>query len=200
MVGSTDSRIELENTIKTLKTYESIARMNDKPVVAMYYENSVKTPRTSINEQIRFSIVLLSALFSRQNDELDSADLNNWLNYNKVTSYDAHLSYLDFFSKTIDVQKPESLITVASLGNKDDDMNIGHIVDYRCTGYLPDSVVSKISFEKPIHVAVVDGIFTEVHKRLSASLTALDEVKKARITKANILSDKDKPTSNGLIL
>jgi hypothetical protein len=200
IVGSTGSRIELENTIRTLKSYESIAQMRRTPVVGMYFENSQKTTRKSVDADIHTAIVLLAALFSGDNRELDSSDLRNWLKYTKVTSYPPRLSSLEFFTKIVNLDKSVTPISVATLGVDDGSTDVGMTVEYHCVGYSSKNTIDKIQLDTPIHAVVVDGEFTQIHKRLDKDLVTLDEVKQARIGRGSILSDKDKPTENGLVL
>jgi cell division GTPase FtsZ len=40
IVGSTDSTIEINNSIKTIKSYAGISAKQKKPIVAIYYENN----------------------------------------------------------------------------------------------------------------------------------------------------------------
>lgn len=200
VVGSTDSRIELENTIKTLKSYEAIAQMRKAPVNALYYENSKSTVRSNVDGQVQTAIALLATLFSKQNKELDSSDLYNWLYYTKVTSYQAHLSYMEFFTKTIELQKPSSIISVATLATDGGDTSTGNTVEYQCVGYVQDDVMTRMQCDNPLHAAILDGVFSEIHKRLSTTLNELDEAKKARIVKSSILNETDKPTAGGLVL
>lgn len=199
-IGSTDSRIELENTIKTLKSYEAIAQLRKVPVNALYFENSKSMVRSEVDKNVQAAIVLLAALFSRQNKELDSSDLYNWLSYNKVTSYTPHLSYMDFFPKEVKVDKPASIISVATLTTEGEDTSTGGSVEYQCVGYIKPEVMTRMKFENPVHVAILDGVFSEIHKRLSKTLTEFDEAKKARIVKTSILSESDRPTITGLVL
>jgi hypothetical protein len=198
-VGSTDSRIELENTIKTLKSYDAIAQMRKMPVNSLYYENSKSTPRSEVDKQVQSAIVLLAALFSKQNKELDSSDLNNWLNYSKVTSFEPHLSKIDVFGTEIKVERPVSVISVATLTTEGDNTSTGTNVEYQCVGYADKSVMNSIAITNPVHIAILDGVFSEIIKRLTKTLGEFDEAKKARIQKSSILSDKDRPTTNGLI-
>ena len=200
MIGSNDSRIELENTIKTMKSYENISKMRKQPIAAMYFENSKSTPRAQVDKQIQVSIVMLSALFSRQNKELDSADLVNWLNYTKVTSYQPHLVMLEFFSSVIEVQKPAVVISVATLSVDGAETSPGSIVEYQCVGYMPEEAMKKIDTPHPIHAVLLDGVFNDTHKRLDKMLGELDEARNARIVRSTILSDNDHPTEVGLVL
>jgi hypothetical protein len=197
IIGGTDSRIELENTIRTLKSYESIAQMRKTPVVALYFENTETKSRKAVDADVHRAIDVLATLFSGNISELDSSDLRNWLRYTKVTSYDAHLTNLEFFIDKVNLTKPHSVITVATLTDGETSSSTGCAVEYQCVGMVdPKSV----DFKLPMHSVIMTGVFDEIHKALDQKLKALDESRNARIVRSNILSDKDRPTSSGLVL
>lgn len=199
-VGSTDSRIELENTIKTLKSYDAIAQIRKSPVNSFYYQNSKDTPRKQVDQQIILVITALLALFSKQNKELDSSDLHNWLFYNRVTSYEPHLSHIDFYHREVKVTKPKTVISVATLLTEGEDTSTNANVEYQCVGYMSKEVMEFIDAHDPLHVAIVDGVFLEIINNLNKSLNEFDEEKKARLARSSIVNEKDKPTSFGLVL
>jgi hypothetical protein len=199
-VGSTDSRIELENTIKTLKSYDAIAQIRKAPVNSMYFQNSKESPRRDNDANICMNIIALLALFSKQNKELDSSDLHNWLFYNRVTSYDPHLSHLDFYWGDVKIAKPKSVITVATLLNDGEDTSTSANVEYQCVGYTTKEMMTFLKAESPLHVAIVDGVFTIIVKELNKALSEFDEEKKARLIHTGITSEKDRPTATGLVL
>lgn len=196
VVGSTDSRIELENTIRTLKSYESIAQLRKTPIAGMYFQNSSKSPRKSVDADIHRAINVLSVLFSGNIDELDSSDLRNWLNYTKVTSFEPHFCNLEFFSDKVNLEKSHHAISVATLCEPGGDSNTGTTVEYQCVGLIS----SKPDFKLPLHVVILTGAIDLVHKNLSESLKVIDQARQARMVKNTVLSNDDKPTHNGLIL
>jgi len=200
IIGSTDSRIEVENTIRTFKSYEGIAQLRRTPVVAFYHENSEATARRVVDADVHRAIVVMTSLFSGNNRELDSSDLRNWLKYTKVTSYEAHLTNIDFFIGKINLVKPNTAISVATLGEDGVDTSTGITVEYQCVGYVPQTTIDKLDFKLPMHAVVLSSVFNEVHKRLDKTLQHLDEAKQARINRSTILSDKDRPTNTGLVL
>lgn len=199
-VGSTDSRIELENTIKTLKSYDAIAQIRKAPVNSIYFENSKDNPRKDNDQNIVTNILALLALFSKQNKELDSSDLHNWLFYNRVTSYDPHLSHLDFYMDEVKVAKPKTVISVATLLLDGDDTSTNSNLEYQCVGYTTKEVMQIFNAKNPMHIGIVDGVFTEIVKKLNKTLVEFDEEKKARMMHSSITNEKDKPTSIGLVL
>ena len=186
MVGSSDSRIEAHNTISTLKTYENISHRRSFPVVAAYYENCEATPRGTVDDRIHKIIVLLSAIFSGENKELDSADLANFLNYPKVTSFKPKLSYLDFFSKDIEVSRDQSIVTVVSLTDEKTSSTPNVPVEYQATGFLGREALGTIGIELPIHATVVSGYYHGVINKLDERLKTIDESRNAYVEKSII--------------
>ena len=199
-ISSVDSRIEIENSIKTLKSYEAVSKMRDKPVVLVHYENSETEPLSAVDTQAREAIVRLAALFSRQNRELDSADLRNLLQYNKVTDSKPKVVSMVFQSGTV-VRGKAHVIAVATLTTDEFSSSPGTPVGYRCTGYIRQDNASNINLTAPMHYGIFDGLVLEHYSRLSSCLEKFDEATLAsRRTTSSLLSGNDKPTDNGLVL
>jgi hypothetical protein len=199
MIGSTSSKIETENTLKTLKSYEVISRKRDMPVIAAYRENSVDRPRGYVDNEIQTLIILLAAIFSGQNRELDMSDLRNFINYNKVTSYGPKLSLLDFFSQNIVLTKGQSLVSAVSLVDTTTSHEIDIPTEYQATGFIPDGAKEAVSVSLPIHCCVIAGYFNSVVDKLNAKLTMYAENRKAVIEKS-IAHDHHDSTEDGLVL
>lgn len=198
MVGSSDSRIEAQNTINTLKSYEAISNMRQKPVVAVYYENTKDTPRGKVDASMHMSLVLLTALFSGQNRELDSADLGNFLNYPKVTSFSPMLSYLDFFTE-ISVGKGQSVVSLATLTDNDTSSEPNIPVEYQAVGFVSPEVKDAISVGLPIHAAVVAGYYNEKIQKLENRVASIDEARSV-VTHRSIVGNDVLTTEDGLVL
>lgn len=197
-VGGTASRIETDNTIKTLKSYEMISRKREMPVNVYYRENSNSTARGAIDHEIQKAIVVLAAIFSGNNQELDSSDLKNFLNYPRVTSYSPKLSLLDFFSKNIELGKGQSVVSLVTLADRETPSDSNVPVEYQAVGYLPEETKKMVSVELPIHAAVVSGYFNHIIEALQQQLTAFDEVRKI-VNEKPIVKDDEDHTSEGLI-
>ena len=71
LIGSTASHIEIENTVKTLKSLDALADKVGSPVVMHYLENSATLDRKSIDANAAGAITMLLALFAGVHDELD---------------------------------------------------------------------------------------------------------------------------------
>ena len=68
-ISSEDSTIEIENSIKTIKSYVGISQKTQKPVPMIYYPNDVD--RKITDEKVVSAITLISAYLNKNNHELD---------------------------------------------------------------------------------------------------------------------------------
>lgn len=197
--GSTSSRIETENTKKTLQSYEMISQKRDKPVICFYRENTKDTPRGVVDNQMQVAVVVLAAIFSGANRELESADLGNWINYNKVTSYSPKLNMLEFHSNTVKLGKNQSLISLATLTDDNHSSDIDVPVEYQCVGYVGEKAKDAISMEMPIHACIVGGVFNQTVADLEEKVAVFDELR-AVVVEKSIIKSSSSSTNDGLIL
>lgn len=200
MVGSNSSRIEVENTLKTLKSYEVIAKKNNAPVVACYRENSKETPRGKVDADVITLIILLGVLFSGQNRELDKADLTNFLNYHKVTDFQPKLNLLDLWSGDIALERGCSLVTVATLCDDEHNPELDIPVEYQAVGYILEENKDIIEVKLPIHAGVVSGYFNIKASELENKLNNFREARQVVVEKSIASKDMDSATDEGLIL
>jgi hypothetical protein len=198
-VGSTDSRIEIDNTVDTIRSYATISKIRKRPVPVIYYENNKDTPRGSVDTEVYAAVAFLSAFFSGDNHEMDKTDLYNFLNYQEVTEYDPRLSYLEFFTQDIQIGKDHSLISVATLSDLDTPTTLNHLVEYQCTGFIDPTVTAKLGIKLPIHLCVMDGVFNDILSRLTKLTTAVKEHRNARINKTIDVDMRD-ATEDGIVL
>lgn len=199
-IASTPSKKETENSLKTIKSYESISSKLNKPVIMVYKENTPETPRTYIDNEVKTTLVLLSVLFSGQNKELDRSDLVNFLNYPKVTTFPPRLSQLDFFSKTIKVTKGKTFVSFVTLVDNPDTSDVSDIhVEYQAVGIIPPEATKNISIELPIHAVIVAGHYSEVAEKLAAKVGTYVDNRKVVTDKPVNIGD-DIANESGLIL
>lgn len=206
MAGSTSSRIEIENTIKTLKSYESIAHKRNSPVVSHYLENTPETNRVTVNKQIRQAVSLLCGLYSGQNEELDSADLKSWLDFLQFTGGEAQLSSLNFSYKDNKLSTLGTIAAVATLALREVETELDVPVAYQAVGFAPDAwrlgnpEGSQMLGEHPIHYAISPDFITSSVQRLNALLKDVDATFQARVARTSILDKGDTATSTGIVL
>lgn len=199
MVGSTSSRIETHNTVNTLKSYEMISRKRELPVAAFYRENSSSKPRGHVDNEIHTAIRVIAAVFSGQNRELDTADLRNFINYNKVTSYSPRLTFLDFFSRTVVLSKGLSLVSLVSLVDVNTSSDVNIPVEYQTVGFINDAHKDTLAIELPIHSCMIAGYFNQAVEKLDERLKTYDEARGVVIEKS-IVKDTSGHTDEGLFL
>lgn len=206
-VGSTDTRIEIENTIKTLKSYESIANLRKSPVVMHYVQNTEQFSRQMVNKQVRIAISLLCGLFSGQNEELDTADLKNWMEYLKFSNGAPQLSSLNFITDQKELDQYGSITSVATLAIPNMGTRLTNTVPaYQCVGYVPekwrtgaaDSI--QLIGDEPIHYAISPDFITRSTNELTALLKDVDAAYASRVARTSILNRDDRATENGLVL
>jgi hypothetical protein len=102
-------------------SYEMVSKNTGKPVPCTYRENGKSHHNVKVDEDIRTMVAIISAMFSGENHRLDSADLNNFLNYNRITGYLPKLTLLDFYSKTLNLPQGLTVMSLVSLSTKNID-------------------------------------------------------------------------------
>lgn len=199
-VGSADTRLDAENTLKTIKSYEAIARMRKAPVVMSYVQNSQTVSRAAADNDIIATIMALCILFSRENRELDSQDLFNFLRFDRVTTFPAQLASLTLIENNAEIKDLGNVISVATIAQEGVNTVLADIPEYQCVGYLPNTASNEVLSKTPMHFITSDGIFPEVVAHLQKILDNLGKSQNARIRKASILSHDDNTTDTGLVL
>lgn len=199
-VGSADTRLEAENTLKTIKSYEAIARMRKAPVVMSYVQNDDTMNRARVDSYVKSVVIGLCALFSRENRELDSKDLFNWLYFDKVTTFQPQLAAMSMVEPGEPTSSLGNVISVATLITDEGNSKLGNMPEYQCVGYLANSAPASVRQATPVHFVTSDGVFPSVVKNLDTVLKSLEESQAARLKKNNILSANDSSTENGLVL
>jgi len=199
-IGSADTRLDAQNTLKTIKSYESISKILGVPVVMSYVQNSNTTSRSEA-DNILFNVVMsLTLLFSRQHHELDSRDLHNWLCFNKVTTFPVQLASLTIMESKVNNDSLGSVISVATLASEGTSTALMEMPEYQCVGFLPKAIGEAVLSKAPLHYVISDGIIPAAGKHLQKILTDLEQKQAARVKKVGVLSDTDKAHDTGLVL
>jgi hypothetical protein len=114
-VGAEDSAKYIGNTIDTLKSLEGISAATRKPVVLSYHENAIGVPRSSIDDELLFVIESLAALACQNNLELDTTDVTNWVQFDKVTPVMPQLALMNVFDNRQEATQVLEPVAIASL-------------------------------------------------------------------------------------
>ena len=199
-IGSTDTRLDAENTLKTLKSYEAISKKNGRPIVMLYRQNG-QLSRKAVDDDVKAMVLALAALYSRENHDLDTRDLYNWLNFHRVTTFPAQLVTLHMVDVAGSHKKSSgNVISVATLAKEGDSTVIEETPEYQCVGYIPNEPTGYLTGCCPIHFITCDGDVPVVVGELNKFIKNLEDQKNARIAKDSILSPKDNQVDSGLVL
>lgn len=204
-IGSIGSKKEVENTIGSIKSYASISKAVNRPVVSYYRENNERSSRGNVDEHVLSALFMISLLFSAENDGLDTADLRNLLDYQKVTSFSPELSSFDFFAGSLDL--PENLVgqSAATLFSRHENATDGHesgdaLIEYRAEGFLSEARASQLAGKAPIHYAVYTGDFNARLLELNERLKRFQTAERGRANAALSVSvAADEISSDGMV-
>lgn len=197
VIGSEESVITSTNTFNTLKSLDHIARSKGKPVVMHYSNNARGTKRSDIDKEAMFVISSLSVLASRQNKELDSMDVANWLNFTKTTSVPAQLALLKVYSEADEVDRlAGEAFTMAALLRDEDEEQPQLKPEYSCAGYYREDAKIATSLFFVVETEGLRGVLNH----LNGLATAAQEIKAARVEGPAFVSSKDEVSATGLIL
>lgn len=194
VVGSDESSLTCQNTLNTLKTLEHKAKQAGVPVVMYYDHNNRGGRRTDVDRAMISAIGALSALASGQNDEMDSQDLVNWLQYQKSSTVEPRLAALQIYSSGSDAEAVTNPLSLASLYRQPDASMADIVPDYNTYGYTKADGIEELHF-----VISVDSI-ANIGKKVMSTLEELETVRESRVKTESILSNDDDVDENGMVL
>lgn len=195
MVGADESTISAYNTVKTIKTLEVMAKKNELPVVMYYRQNSPEIKRSDIDADCHYVIASLSMLCSRQNEELDSKDIANWVQFNRATEAPARLARL-MICNNEDADLVIDPISIASLLPDPDAKSFTTVPEYHCAGYPREP---KLHDVLPRHlVTTFDGI-PKIAQRLNDRIEELETQRRARVHHDDLIGDAE-VSEDGMVL
>ena len=195
-ISSDDSTIEIENSIKTIKSYVGISQKHQKPVPMIYYPND--TDRNVTNEKVKSSITLLGVYLNKNNHELDYSDITNFLNYNKVTDNEPTLVMGKFLKDKIDPIKNCHFIAALTIAVEGQPTNTGYHVDYQAIGFADSSKLSKNVLDSlPNHFVLIDGCWPNVIANFENKLNEIKSIKESVVAKKIRVTDS---LDDGMVL
>lgn len=177
MIGSTTCEQEIRNTINTILSYEAVSAKREKGVIALYLENGHDGTMAENDILVRINTLLLTAIWSGENHGLDSKDLDNFLNYPRVSKYQPALSGLSIYTgKTkAKLEKGQAVSSVVSLIREEEDPDPGMVVGYHSFGTISEAASSAVKMPTPIHLHTVQGYFSGIVTRLQTKLSQVEE-------------------------
>lgn len=199
LIGSTSSRIEVNNTIKVITGYDVMAQMYSKPVLIHYLENSSSQTRSMTDASAISFISVMSLFFSGVHQELDSSDLLNFMDYTVVTPHQPKAVMIEVYEETVVLEGSEKVYSALSIAKED--CTLGCMVDYHAVGYMNNFVAENMTAYDQIHAITVDGRLQIDLGRLSSLEAKYGEESSLRTPKS--LASKDAVSSSdslGIIL
>lgn len=197
-VGGDDTLQYVKNTVTTMLSYENIAKTRSKPVVMQYLQNGVDGSIEDVDLKIHLAISCLTVLYSRQNKNLDSQDLHNWLHFDKVTSFQPQIGVLSIHQKELKLTD-EGLISVVTLNKDLNGTRVGQPVEYQRVGVPMNLDANQKELMFPLHFAVTDGFIDSVMKNLRRQVREYDSKATARVVRNQLSTGDEKVAGNGLV-
>lgn len=196
-VGTDESVLTANNTLKSLKSLDAIAKKNNKALIMIYQHNDRGVPRGNIDNKIIGYLGGLAYLFSGNNEELDSQDLINWIDFTRTTSLGPQVGVLEVYSNSADVEsKHPNPVSVASLYSDKDVIGVNVVPEYHCAGYTQLDHLSVDQLQFVIDVKDVPVIA----KRINETLNQQKEVANSRPQQGSLVSNNDNVEDSGLVL
>lgn len=195
MIGSTNSQQEVDNTLKSLKTYDNLARQHNQPVVVHYLENSKDASRPHIDSGAYAAIHGLLTLFSGLNAELDTADLRNWVKHAGASE----VFSLQFCPNPAAYAKAGTVISVATLARPDHNTALDPSPAYQTVGFVVDKEYGQ-QLTEPLHFTLAGDFVDQTFKRLSGKRSENEKRLASKVARDRLSSDHDNVGDNGVVL
>lgn len=190
---------DIENTLATIATLRNFATKAGVPAVMRTVVNDDRTTQAENDKLLLSTLTSLRALFSRQNIGLDNKDVEHWLNFPKVTSYDnTPLAAMRLYGKESKFDDNLRVISVASLSKVGDVPQLPFRPEVHFKGYMEDDVAKDIE-SLPLHFVVVDGVMEQHVESLERVLKEKDESDAARVKKKNVFTRQLDTDDDGMV-
>ena len=182
-IMSSESKNHLINTVDVLETLEGISVHNERVLPVILCDNN-QSNEDSVNNTVFASVYSLSVLFSGGLLRLDSADLDNWINFNKVTSHPIGAVLLDIVSNDTSLEKNDVICSIASIVKNNNEV-YKDFVEYKTTGIFNTGDKNSLN---NIHFALIDGPIQRAHKRHKEMLEEKISISSSRPKRTSIAS------------
>lgn len=200
VVGSWESLITITNTINTLKSMDNLARTNNHPLTFSFFNNQDNSKRKEVDSLVRLYINRLACLVSGAHSELDSADISNWLRYDRNPNNQtpvglAHLDIVETDEDALGIEYPISIASIHSGASA-----IGSIgADYQCAGIMKADIVKAVGYEQQHFILSVHDV-PELLKKLEQRKTELVQRQQSRPRTQALVDSGVATTQDGMVL
>lgn len=199
-VGSTASDIEAENTYNTLIGYEQTAsKVRSIPVPMVYFENDKQHTAAEVDDTLSLYLPALAGILSGNNHGLDTMDVRNFLQYNRISDFAPALTQLDMFTGEIKLNQGEAVLTVLNLVKQGASVPKDLKVRYQATGVMNEGFAQASPRTECLRVAMISNHFHGVLSDLKAVKDGFVEASKTAQQRA-LVSDPVDAEDDGLVL
>ena len=192
-IDSQTSRIEILNTINTLKSFYSISKSVNKTVPLYFIENK----KRDIADKAAVNLVNLFSLLTNKytTKELDINDIKNFLQIEKLTNNDPTLGFITVNENTckelpLGVRVASSILITNQPGSSISEP----IPDYLSTCIVDDRKI----LETDVRVDILSGYSEVLINHLSKQLKDFEEEQKKKTMQKTFVVEPN--TDDGLVL
>jgi len=182
---STASAKEANNAYSTLSNLQTLTAKLNKAITVAFYTNCESTHMLMVDETINGDLRAISMLLSGTNNHLDTKDIDNWLNYERVTAVPVQLTDLVFSVSNTPVTTIEGLtaISVASLltSKADPEISLGQL--YSTVGYCDEAAQDSSKHAVPAMHFIITNQF--LNDRVASLKKIVDDYARS---KTNLLA------------
>lgn len=184
---------EKENSVGSLRSLanQTLPSQLNAPVIYLHNINTAEKTRGEVNEEVVERLNLLSLFLTEANEEMDYADIANYLRYSEHSSIPPALSEVTFYDQdTCKNHKGKIPVAVASLFESSDAViPVFEGTSYRTTGVFAEGVPLPKGMTQ-LHMVLDHG---EALAKLEEEMQKLDD-HKAEVATTFV---KQKDVSNG---
>lgn len=185
-IETRNSVIEMENSVKTLKTYKSISDQLEKSIAICHIDEE---SRTEADRQAYMILNLLSILVDKNaTEEFDITDLSNFINFNKVTDNAPNVGILTVNPNINITPRKNTHIVSTILLTKTKEEKLEPVIPE----YLATCIVTDESFKESLRIDNFLGLLSEQIEDLENSIKNFKENKSLnRIKNVEVKGNED---------
>lgn len=179
---------QLKNTVSVLATYESIASRKKKVLPLLLCDNE-QDGENNVNATVTNAVVMLSILFSGHIERMDSADLEHWVNFDRVTSHGTGAVLFDIIYNAGVIPKNSVVCSVASLANgPETKTQFPQLVEYQTVGFISGNDTEEFKHQA-LHFVLIDGPVQQAYEERKKQLQEAEQVVSSRKTRKPFVSE-----------